>query len=69
MGSKTNFQLVIWHVYWDSNCNGIEDIGYFQNEIDAEMARAHFANKNRIKEDGLCCSNSKTIIKQKIFVN
>lgn len=65
---STAMNWVAWHVYWDSNCHGREEIGYFQKEQDAEMARANFAQKNNIKEGGICCSNMGTLIKEEIVI-
>jgi hypothetical protein len=66
---KSNCSWIAWYVYYEPPCDGRETIGYFQTELDAEMARANFAKEKGLKETGLCCSNSEYVYKEKIEIS
>ena len=66
--SKTSINWVAYRVYYDSNCNGLEEIGYFQNKIQAEAARCKFIEEKKLTETGICCSNSKLVKIEEILI-
>jgi len=66
--NTTALSWTAWYVYYEPPCEGREDIGFYQNELDAEAARNNFIENKKLSNNGICCSNQKYVYKKQILI-
>jgi hypothetical protein len=65
---KTSRSWTAWYIYYEPPCEGRETIGFFQTEMDADMAKNAFIERNKLNGNNLCCGNSKYVYKEMIKI-